>query len=97
VLDRVGVRVLDAPVETDFVPNRVLEKSVGWVDAVRLAPKARNPPAECAASPNGGLRRFAPNPPYGLKQKLITVDGVASIESSFALEQVKYTNVLPIG
>jgi Lrp/AsnC family leucine-responsive transcriptional regulator len=31
-----------------------------------------------------------------LKQKLTTVDGVASIESSFALEQVKYTNVLPI-
>jgi Lrp/AsnC family transcriptional regulator, leucine-responsive regulatory protein len=32
-----------------------------------------------------------------LKQKLTTVDGVSSIESSFALEQVKYTNVLPIG
>ncbi|MPZ58587.1 MAG: winged helix-turn-helix transcriptional regulator [Rhizobiales bacterium] len=31
-----------------------------------------------------------------LKQKLTTVDGVSSIESSFALEQVKYTNVLPI-
>jgi Lrp/AsnC family leucine-responsive transcriptional regulator len=31
-----------------------------------------------------------------LKQKLTTIDGVASIESSFALEQVKYTNVLPI-
>jgi Lrp/AsnC family leucine-responsive transcriptional regulator len=32
-----------------------------------------------------------------LKQKLTTVAGVSSIESSFALEQVKYTNVLPIG
>jgi Lrp/AsnC family leucine-responsive transcriptional regulator len=31
-----------------------------------------------------------------LKQKLTRVDGVASIESSFALEQVKYTNVLPL-
>jgi Lrp/AsnC family leucine-responsive transcriptional regulator len=31
-----------------------------------------------------------------LKQKLTRVDGIASIESSFALEQVKYTNVLPI-
>ena len=32
-----------------------------------------------------------------LKQKLTRVDGVASIESSFALEQVKYINVLPLG
>jgi Lrp/AsnC family leucine-responsive transcriptional regulator len=32
-----------------------------------------------------------------LKQKLTRVDGVASIESSFALEQVKYTNMLPLG
>jgi Lrp/AsnC family transcriptional regulator, leucine-responsive regulatory protein len=32
-----------------------------------------------------------------LKQKLTRLDGVASIESSFALEQVKYTNVLPLG
>lgn len=31
-----------------------------------------------------------------LKQKLTRLPGVASIESSFALEQVKYTNVLPI-
>jgi Lrp/AsnC family leucine-responsive transcriptional regulator len=31
-----------------------------------------------------------------LKQKLTRVEGIASIESSFALEQVKYTNVLPI-
>jgi Lrp/AsnC family leucine-responsive transcriptional regulator len=31
-----------------------------------------------------------------LKQKLTKVDGIASIESSFALEQVKYTNVLPL-
>ena len=31
-----------------------------------------------------------------LKQKLTKLDGIASIESSFALEQVKYTNVLPI-
>lgn len=31
-----------------------------------------------------------------LKQKLTRLDGIASIESSFALEQVKYTNVLPI-
>jgi Lrp/AsnC family leucine-responsive transcriptional regulator len=32
-----------------------------------------------------------------LKQKLTRLDGVASIESSFALEQVKYSNVLPLG
>jgi Lrp/AsnC family leucine-responsive transcriptional regulator len=31
-----------------------------------------------------------------LKQKLTKVDGIASIESSFALEQVKYSHVLPI-
>ena len=31
-----------------------------------------------------------------LKQKLTRLEGVASIESSFALEQVKYTNVLPV-
>jgi Lrp/AsnC family transcriptional regulator, leucine-responsive regulatory protein len=31
-----------------------------------------------------------------LKQKLTRLEGVASIESSFALEQVKYTNVLPL-
>jgi Lrp/AsnC family leucine-responsive transcriptional regulator len=31
-----------------------------------------------------------------LKQKLTRVEGIGSIESSFALEQVKYTNVLPI-
>jgi Lrp/AsnC family leucine-responsive transcriptional regulator len=31
-----------------------------------------------------------------VKQKLTRLDGVASIESSFALEQVKYSNVLPI-
>ncbi len=31
-----------------------------------------------------------------LKQKLTRLDGIASIESSFALEQVKYSNVLPI-
>jgi Lrp/AsnC family leucine-responsive transcriptional regulator len=31
-----------------------------------------------------------------LKQKLTRLDGIASIESSFALEQVKYTNLLPI-
>jgi len=31
-----------------------------------------------------------------LKQKLTRVDGVSSIESSFALEQVKYSHVLPI-
>jgi Lrp/AsnC family leucine-responsive transcriptional regulator len=31
-----------------------------------------------------------------LKQKLTRLDGIGSIESSFALEQVKYTNVLPI-
>ena len=31
-----------------------------------------------------------------LKQKLTRVAGIASIESSFALEQVKYTNVLPL-
>ena len=32
-----------------------------------------------------------------LKQKLTRLEGVASIESSFALEQVKYSNVLPLG
>ena len=31
-----------------------------------------------------------------LKQKLTRLNGIASIESSFALEQVKYTNVLPV-
>src|SRR3977135_664940 len=31
-----------------------------------------------------------------LKQKLTQLNGVGSIESSFALEQVKYTNVLPL-
>jgi Lrp/AsnC family leucine-responsive transcriptional regulator len=31
-----------------------------------------------------------------LKQKLTRLEGVASIESSFALEQVKYSNVLPL-
>lgn len=31
-----------------------------------------------------------------LKQKLTRLEGVAAIESSFALEQVKYTNVLPV-
>ena len=31
-----------------------------------------------------------------VRQKLTRVEGIASIESSFALEQVKYTNVLPI-
>ncbi|WP_439572188.1 Lrp/AsnC family transcriptional regulator [Phreatobacter sp.] len=32
-----------------------------------------------------------------LKEKLTRLDGIASIESSFALAQVKHTNVLPIG
>lgn len=32
-----------------------------------------------------------------LKDKLTKLDGLASIESSFALTQVKHTNVLPIG
>jgi Lrp/AsnC family leucine-responsive transcriptional regulator len=31
-----------------------------------------------------------------VKQKLTRLEGIASIESSFALEQVKYTNVLPV-
>ncbi|MDZ5454682.1 MULTISPECIES: Lrp/AsnC family transcriptional regulator [Labrys] len=31
-----------------------------------------------------------------IKEKLTRLDGLASIESSFALAQVKYTNVLPI-
>lgn len=31
-----------------------------------------------------------------LKEKLTRLDALASIESSFALEQVKYTNVLPL-
>ena len=31
-----------------------------------------------------------------LKARLTRLEGVASIESSFALEQTKYTNVLPI-
>jgi Lrp/AsnC family leucine-responsive transcriptional regulator len=32
-----------------------------------------------------------------LKHKLTRLDGVSSIESSFALDQIKYTNALPIG
>jgi Lrp/AsnC family transcriptional regulator, leucine-responsive regulatory protein len=31
-----------------------------------------------------------------VKQKLTRLEGIASIESSFALQQVKYTNVLPV-
>jgi Lrp/AsnC family leucine-responsive transcriptional regulator len=31
-----------------------------------------------------------------VKQKLTRLEGISSIESSFALEQVKYTNVLPV-
>ena len=31
-----------------------------------------------------------------VKQKLTRIEGIASIESSFALEQVKYTNILPL-
>ena len=31
-----------------------------------------------------------------LKQRLTRLSGIGSIESSFALEQVKYTNVLPL-
>ena len=31
-----------------------------------------------------------------LKQKLTRIDGVASIDLSFALEQTKYSNVLPV-
>ena len=31
-----------------------------------------------------------------LKQKLTRLSGIGSIESSFALEQVKYTNLLPL-
>ena len=31
-----------------------------------------------------------------LKQKLTRLEGIASIKSSFALEQLKYTNVLPL-
>ena len=31
-----------------------------------------------------------------LKRKLTRLDGVSSIESSFALDQIKYTNALPI-
>lgn len=31
-----------------------------------------------------------------VKQKLTRLEGIASIELSFALEQVKYTNVLPV-
>jgi Lrp/AsnC family leucine-responsive transcriptional regulator len=31
-----------------------------------------------------------------LKTKLTRLEGISSIESSFALEQVKYTNVLPV-
>ena len=32
-----------------------------------------------------------------IRDKLTRVDGITSIESSFALSQVKYTNVLPLG
>lgn len=31
-----------------------------------------------------------------LKQKLTRLDGISSIESSFALDQIKYTNALPL-
>lgn len=31
-----------------------------------------------------------------VKQKLSRIEGIASIESSFALQQVKYSNVLPV-
>jgi Lrp/AsnC family transcriptional regulator, leucine-responsive regulatory protein len=31
-----------------------------------------------------------------LKQKLTRIDGIASIDSGFALEQTKYSNVLPV-
>ena len=31
-----------------------------------------------------------------IKQKLTRFDGIASIESSFALDQIKYTNALPL-
>jgi len=31
-----------------------------------------------------------------VKQRLTRLEGIGSIESSFALEQVKYTNILPI-
>ncbi len=31
-----------------------------------------------------------------LKQKLTRLDGLSSIESSFALDQIKYTNALPV-
>lgn len=31
-----------------------------------------------------------------VKQKLTRIEGIASIESSFALQQVKYSNVLPL-
>ena len=31
-----------------------------------------------------------------VKQKLTRIEGIAQIESSFALQQVKYTNVLPL-
>jgi Lrp/AsnC family leucine-responsive transcriptional regulator len=31
-----------------------------------------------------------------LKQKLTRLDGVSSIESSFALDQIKYSSALPL-
>jgi Lrp/AsnC family transcriptional regulator, leucine-responsive regulatory protein len=31
-----------------------------------------------------------------LKQKLTRLDGISSIESSFALDQIKYTIALPV-
>ena len=31
-----------------------------------------------------------------VKQKLTRIEGIASIKSSFALQQVKYTNILPV-
>jgi Lrp/AsnC family leucine-responsive transcriptional regulator len=31
-----------------------------------------------------------------LKQKLTRLDGISSIESSFALDQIKYANALPL-
>ncbi len=51
-------------------------------------------PARLPAARRG--RRTSRPTSGSCKQKLTKLSGIGSIESSFALEQVKYTNVLPL-
>src|SRR5262249_2030431 len=68
----------------------------------RAGARPRRPPKRARAAPGGAgaCCGTVPARPGAyeqfLKQKLTRLEGVASIESSFALEQVKYTNVLPV-